>query len=64
MTEDWSGRRVTVMGLGLNGGGLASTLHFLRRGAEVTVTDLRTEDVLGPTIEALSGWPRTSIATC
>ncbi len=57
MTEDWSGRKVTVMGLGLNGGGLASTLHFLRRGAEVTVTDLRTEDVLRPTIEALSDWP-------
>jgi UDP-N-acetylmuramoylalanine--D-glutamate ligase len=57
MTEDWSGRKVTVMGLGLNGGGLASTLHFLRRGAEVTVTDLRTEDILRPTLEALEGWP-------
>ncbi len=57
MTEDWSGRKVTVMGLGLNGGGLASTLHFLRRGAQVTVTDLRTEEVLAPTLEALAGWP-------
>jgi len=53
--EDFTGRKVTIMGLGLNGGGLASTLYFARRGAEVTVTDLRTEDVLAPTLEALSG---------
>ena len=54
-TEDYRGCKVTVMGLGLNGGGLASTLFFARRGAEVTVTDLRTEEVLGPTLEALAG---------
>lgn len=53
--EDFRGRKVTIMGLGLNGGGLASTLHFARRGAEVTVTDLRSEEVLRPTLEALSG---------
>lgn len=52
--EDFTGRKVTIMGLGLNGGGLASTLYFARRGAEVTVTDLRTEEVLAPTLEALS----------
>lgn len=55
--NDFSGYKVTVMGLGLNGGGLASTLHFLKRGAEVTVTDLRTEEVLRPTLEALAGQP-------
>jgi UDP-N-acetylmuramoylalanine--D-glutamate ligase len=55
--EDFTGRRVTIMGLGLNGGGLASTLFFARRGAEVTVTDLRTEEVLGPSLEALAGLP-------
>ena len=57
MTENFSGTRVTVMGLGLNGGGLASTLYFLKRGAQVTVTDLRTEDVLRPSLDALAGWP-------
>jgi len=41
--EDFTGWKVTVMGLGLNGGGLASTIHFVRRGAVVTVNDLRTE---------------------
>jgi UDP-N-acetylmuramoylalanine--D-glutamate ligase len=33
--------RVTVMGLGLHGGGLASALFFAHRGARVTVTDSR-----------------------
>jgi UDP-N-acetylmuramoylalanine--D-glutamate ligase len=54
---DFTGRKVTIMGLGLNGGGLASTLYFARRGAEVTVTDLRTEDVLGPSMNELAGVP-------
>lgn len=53
--SDFTGRKVTIMGLGLNGGGLASTLHFARRGAEVTVTDLRSEEVLRPSLEALAG---------
>lgn len=55
LETDYTGRKVTIMGLGLNGGGLASTLYFARRGARVTVTDLRTEEVLAPTLEALSG---------
>jgi UDP-N-acetylmuramoylalanine--D-glutamate ligase len=50
-----AGMKVTVMGLGLNGGGLASARFFCDRGAEVTVTDLRDEATLAPSIEALSG---------
>ena len=38
--------RVTIMGLGLHGGGLAASLYFARLGAEVTVTDLRDEHTL------------------
>jgi UDP-N-acetylmuramoylalanine--D-glutamate ligase len=38
---DLPGLRVTVMGLGLHGGGLASALFFARHGARVTVTDNR-----------------------
>jgi len=52
-----SGMRVTVMGLGLNGGGLESARFFARRGAAVTVTDLRGADVLAPSIRALEGLP-------
>ena len=51
------GLRVTVMGLGVHGGGLASALFFARRGAEVTVTDLRGPDALAPSIERLAGLP-------
>jgi UDP-N-acetylmuramoylalanine--D-glutamate ligase len=38
---DLAGLRVTVMGLGLHGGGLASCLFFARHGSQVTVTDNR-----------------------
>jgi len=41
------------MGLGLHGGGLQSALFLLRRGAEVTVTDLRNEEILKPSIDEL-----------
>jgi UDP-N-acetylmuramoylalanine--D-glutamate ligase len=51
------GLRVTVMGLGVHGGGLASALFFARRGAEVTVTDLRGPEALAPSLERLAGLP-------
>jgi len=49
------GMRVTVMGLGVHGGGLASALFFARRGAEVTVTDLRGPEALAPSLDRLAG---------
>ena len=48
--------KVTVMGLGLNGGGFASALFFAKHGADVTVTDLRSKEILAPTIEKLLGF--------
>jgi len=50
---DYSGIKVLVMGLGLNGGGLESARFLLKRGAEVSVTDLRDEKTLLPSIEQL-----------
>ena len=41
------------MGLGLHGGGLQSALFLLKKGADLTVTDLRDEDILRPSIEQL-----------
>lgn len=41
------------MGLGLHGGGLESARYLAAHGAEVTVTDLRDEAVLAPSIEKL-----------
>ena len=55
--SDISGLHVTVMGLGLHGGGLASARFFAEHGAEVTVTDLRDELTLAPTIEKLADLP-------
>jgi UDP-N-acetylmuramoylalanine--D-glutamate ligase len=50
---DYSGMKVLIMGLGLNGGGLESARYLLRHGAELTVTDLRDEKTLAPSIEQL-----------
>ncbi len=52
-----AGRRVTVMGLGLFGGGAAAARFLLREGAEVTVTDLRDARTLGPALAELEGLP-------
>jgi len=50
---DYSGIKALVMGLGLHGGGLESARFLLKRGAQVTVTDLRDEKTLLPSIEQL-----------
>lgn len=55
--KDLAGLQVTVMGLGLNGGGLASARFFARHGALVTVTDMKSEQDLAPSVEALSDYP-------
>jgi UDP-N-acetylmuramoylalanine--D-glutamate ligase len=44
---------VLVMGLGLHGGGLESVRYMVRAGASVTVTDLRDEKTLIPSLEKL-----------
>jgi UDP-N-acetylmuramoylalanine--D-glutamate ligase len=43
------------MGLGLHGGGLSSVLFFSKRGADVTVTDLKDSEALKNTIDKLKG---------
>ena len=45
------------MGLGIHGGGLASARFFARRGARVTVTDLRPARALEPAMEQLREFP-------
>lgn len=49
----FDGARVTVMGLGLFGGGAAVVRFLVGHGARVTVTDLRPRDELGAAVEAL-----------
>jgi len=45
------------MGLGLHDGGLGVTKFLVAQGADVTVTDLRSHDVLAPSLQALNGLP-------
>lgn len=45
------------MGLGLNGGGIEAARYLATHGAQVTVTDLRDEKVLRPSIEGLADLP-------
>src|ERR1700759_854674 len=53
----YSGKRVTIMGLGLFGGGVGAARFFAENGALVTVTDLRTEKDLRPSMDALKDLP-------
>lgn len=52
-----SGARVTVMGLGLFGGGVATARYLAKIGADVLVTDLRDASSLRESILALEGLP-------
>lgn len=54
--EEFRGKKVTIMGLGLHGGGIASARFFSRVGARVTVTDLRDEQTLAPALLQLDGF--------
>jgi len=49
----FQGKQVTVMGLGLHGGGVASVLWLLRHGAKVTVTDLKSKEELKSSLDKL-----------
>ncbi len=48
------GLKVTVMGLGLHGGGIASARFFAEAGSIVTVTDLGSPEILQPSVDKLS----------
>lgn len=51
--DDIKNKHVTIMGLGLNGGGEACVKFFLHHGAYVTVTDMKTPSELAQTINSL-----------
>ncbi len=53
--ENFRGKKVLIFGLGLLGGGVATTNWFLRHGAAVTVTDLKTRAELKPSIKKIKG---------
>ena len=54
-------KHILVMGLGLHDGGLGVTRFLVEQGAHVTVTDLRSAEVLQPSLTALQGLPVTFV---
>lgn len=52
--SDIAEKKITVMGLGLNGGGEACVKFFLKHGATVTVTDMKSAEQLMPTLKRLA----------
>ncbi|WP_201366731.1 UDP-N-acetylmuramoyl-L-alanine--D-glutamate ligase [Dictyobacter formicarum] len=54
---DLRGKRVLVMGLGLQGSGMASARYAAQQGAIVRVTDMKSPEVLAPSVQALAGLP-------
>lgn len=55
--EFFKGKKITCMGLGLIGKGAINPAFLAECGAEVIATDLKTEEVLKPTIEKLKKFP-------
>jgi UDP-N-acetylmuramoylalanine--D-glutamate ligase len=55
--EDLHGLKATVIGLGVNGGGLASARFLAENGVAVTVTDMKDEVALAESIEILKPYP-------
>lgn len=54
---DLWGKRVLVMGLGLQGSGMAVARYAVQQGAIVRVTDMKSPQVLAPSVRALAGLP-------
>lgn len=51
---DFSGKKVLIVGLGKLGGGVGNVKFFVRQGAKVTVSDLKSEKELSSSIAELS----------
>jgi len=53
----FTGKKITVMGLGLLGRGVGDVRYLAEQGAEVIVTDLKTGDELAVSLDALKDVP-------
>lgn len=59
MQYEFKKKKITVMGLGLFGGGVGVAQFLAKQGAHVTITDLRNATELAPSIKQLEGLPVT-----
>ena len=57
MQYEFKNKKITVMGLGLFGGGVGVAQFLAKQGARVTVTDLRNTTELSSSIKQLEGLP-------
>jgi UDP-N-acetylmuramoylalanine--D-glutamate ligase len=55
--KDWKGKRVLIMGLGLQGRGIGDAKIFCEAGSDVTVTDLKNEIQLQTAVSQLRDFP-------
>ena len=55
--EYFKNKKITVMGLGLLGRGVGDTAFLAECGAELIVTDMKTEDVLRESLNQLKDYP-------
>ena len=53
----FTGKRITIMGLGFFGGTIGLARYLVSQGAQVTVTDLKSADALQDSVAALQGLP-------
>src|SRR5680860_1209932 len=51
--QDLKDKRITIMGLGLNQGGLGVARFLAKAGAKILITDLKTKEELEPSLENL-----------
>ena len=54
---DYKNKKVLILGLGFNEGGVGSAKFFAGEGADVLVTDLKTENELAQSLEKLKTYP-------
>lgn len=57
MEKLFKNKKVTIMGLGLHGGGVGVAKFFCRQGTKVLVTDLKTKEQLQESLMKLKGFP-------
>lgn len=53
----FTGKRITIMGLGFFGGTIGLARYLVSQGAQVTVTDVKSADALQDSVAALQGLP-------
>lgn len=60
MKNKFKNKKVLIFGLGLNQGGVGSAKFFAKQGANVKVTDLKSKEVLKPSLEQLKNFKNIS----